>query len=55
MEGQQLPGLHQAERGQQAEGGDPSPLLSPGETHLEFWVQCWAAQYKKDMGILEQV
>ncbi|RMC13266.1 hypothetical protein DUI87_10800 [Hirundo rustica rustica] len=31
QEGEWVPGLHQEERGQQAEGGDPAPLLGPGE------------------------
>lgn len=38
--------LYQQECCQQVEEGDPSPLLSPGETRLECWVQCWAAQCK---------
>ncbi|KAK4830310.1 hypothetical protein QYF61_009815 [Mycteria americana] len=52
-EGHQPPGLRQAECCQQVNGGDPSPLLSTAETHLECWVQCWAPQYKRDMDILE--
>lgn len=32
---------------QQAEGGDPCPLPSPGETHLEIYIQCWHPQYKR--------
>jgi len=44
--GRQPPGLPEAEHHQQVEGGGPSPLLRPGETHLECWVQCWALQYK---------
>ena len=52
-DGHQPPGLHQAERGQQVEGGDPAPLLSTGETQLGCWVQCWAPQHKRDMGLLE--
>ena len=35
-------------------GGDPSPLLSIGETHVECWIQVWAAQYKKGTDIPEQ-
>lgn len=26
-----------------------------GETHLEYWVQCWILQYKRDVGLLEWV
>lgn len=32
---------------QQAEGDDPCPVLSPGETHLEICDQCWAPQSKR--------
>ena len=31
-ESQPYPGLHQKQRGQQAEGGDSAPLLHSGET-----------------------
>jgi len=34
---------------EQVEGGDPSPLLSTCETHLEWWVQFWASLYKTVM------
>jgi len=33
--------------------GDPPPLLSSGEMHLECWVQCWAPQFNRDRDILE--
>lgn len=39
---------------QQLEEGDPSPLLRPSETHLEYWVQFWSPCYK-NRDILEQV
>ncbi|KAK4828576.1 hypothetical protein QYF61_027666 [Mycteria americana] len=40
---------------QQVEGGDPSPLFNIGETYLEYCVQCWAPQYKRDVDILERI
>ena len=39
----------------QVERGNPSPLLSVSETHLESWVQCWATQDMKDTYLLEWV
>lgn len=39
----------------QTEGGDPPPPPSTCETYLEFLVQCWAPQHKRDMNVLEQV
>ncbi|RMC19329.1 hypothetical protein DUI87_03937 [Hirundo rustica rustica] len=33
------PGVHQEEHCQQDVGGDPAPLLSPGEAHQEFCVE----------------
>ncbi|KAK4818260.1 hypothetical protein QYF61_009965 [Mycteria americana] len=40
----------EASRGRRS--GDPPPLLSTGETHLEYWVLFWALQY---MDLLEQI
>lgn len=40
---------------QQVKGSDPSSLFSPDEAHLECWIHFWAAQYKRDMNILEQI
>lgn len=37
------------------QAGDPAPLLSTTETHLECWIQCWSPQYIRDMDILERV
>jgi len=46
---------HQAENCQQVRGGDPSPLLSTGETALECWVQSCAPQNKRDIELLKRV
>jgi len=53
--GRQPPGLPEAENLLQVEGDGPSPLLRPGETHLECWIRCWAPQYKRDVDLLERV
>ncbi|TRZ21626.1 hypothetical protein HGM15179_005462 [Zosterops borbonicus] len=55
QEGQWDPGVHWEEHCQQEEGGDPAPLLSPGEAHLECCAQAWAPQHKRDMELLERV
>lgn len=52
---QQHPGLCQEEHCQQIVTGDSSPLLSSGETHVEFWVQFWGSQYRRERDILKQV
>ena len=49
---QKPPGLRREERCQQVKGGDPSPLLSTGETCPECCIQRWAPQYKRDVGVL---
>ncbi|TRZ14645.1 hypothetical protein HGM15179_012458 [Zosterops borbonicus] len=41
--------------GLQIKGGDPVPLLSPGEAHLECCVQFWAPPDKGHMEVLERV
>lgn len=50
-----LPVVDYAEKCQQDEWGDSSPLLSPGETYLECCAPFWASLYKTDMDIWEQV
>ncbi|KAK4823761.1 hypothetical protein QYF61_006057 [Mycteria americana] len=55
-EGQQYPGLHLGRALPAGQGGgDHSPLLSTGETHLACWVQFWVPQYNRDRDILDQV
>lgn len=34
---------------------DPPPLLSLKDTHMDWWVQCWAPLYRKDMEKLKCV
>lgn len=47
--GQQPPGLHEAEQFQQIRSGDPSHLLSPGETQTlwECCVHFWTSQGRR--------
>lgn len=40
---------------QQGEGGDCPLLLCPRESHLEYCVQAWGHQHKKDVEFLEWV
>lgn len=44
-ESQPCPGLHSKQRGQQGKGGDSTPLLCPGETPLQSWIQLWGLQH----------
>lgn len=52
---QQCHGLHKKQRGQQGEGGNSDPLLCSYESCVEYCVQLWCSQYKKDMDLLEWV
>ena len=55
-EGQLCSGLHLKKRGgQQGEGGDCPPLLGSCEDPLEYCIQAWGPQNRKDMELLEQV
>ena len=57
QEDQWHPGLYQKERCQQEQGSDHPSELSAGEDalHVQFCVQFWAAQYRKDTEDLEHV
>ncbi|GAB0192526.1 hypothetical protein GRJ2_001717900 [Grus japonensis] len=54
-ESQLYPGLHQKQRDQQVKGGDSAPLLCSHETFLQYCIQLWGPQDKKDMELLERV
>jgi len=49
------PGLHQKRAGQQGEEGDCPSLLCPLRPHLEYCIQAWDPQYRKDVELLERV
>jgi len=52
-EGQQYPGLHQQRGGQQEEGGDCPPLSALIRPHLEYCIQVWGPQHRKDVELLD--
>jgi len=52
-ESQLDPGLHQKQRGQQGEGGNPAPLLCNVRPLLEHCVQMWRPRYRRDVDLLE--
>jgi len=39
----------------EGKGGDPLPLICPGEATLDYYVQFWAPQFKKDRNLIERV
>ena len=50
-EGKPYSGLHQEKCAQKVERGDSAPL----RPHLEYYIQFWSPQHKKDMELLEQI
>ena len=39
--------------GQEGQGGDPAPLLCAVRPHLEYCIQMWSPQHRRDMELLE--
>ena len=54
-EGQMYAGLHPKQCCEQGEGGDPAPLLCAVRPHLEYCIQMWSPQHRRDMDLLECV
>ncbi|PKU28613.1 hypothetical protein llap_21083 [Limosa lapponica baueri] len=52
-ETQLYPELHQKEHGQQVKGGDSLSALA--RPYLEYCIQLWSLQHRKEMDLLEQV
>jgi len=45
--------LHQKQRGQQGAGDDPGLCSVLMRLHLEYCIQMWSLQYRKNMDLLE--
>ena len=45
-------GLHPKKRGQQGKGGDLAPVV--GRSHLEYCIQMWSPQYRRDIDLLDR-
>jgi len=54
-ESQLGPELHQNRGGQQGGGGNRPHLLCPLRPHLEYCVQSWGPQHRKDTELLERI
>ena len=47
--------LNQKQPVQQSEGGDPAPLLCAVRPHVEYCIQMWSPQYRRDVDLLAHV
>ena len=54
-ESQPDPELHLKKHGQQVKGSDLASLLCAARPHLEYCVQMWRLQHRRDVDLLECV
>ena len=47
--------LHPKKCDQQGKRGDPLLLLRTGETQMEYCIQMWSPQYRRDVDLLEHI
>ena len=49
------PGLHPKSWGPPEKGGDPAPLLCAVRPHLEYCVQMWSPQCRREIDLMEHI